>query len=98
MDNEILIDACWAISCLSDGSDDKIQTAVARLHQLFSPLPSTVFYAILVHRMNISVTVAVLLRVPSVVNDFLSVMFVVSLRFKPEYLGRMYKIHKSVKA
>ena len=28
MDNEILIDACWAISYLSDGSGDKIQAVV----------------------------------------------------------------------
>ena len=44
--------------------------------------------------MNVGSTVAVLPRAPPDVNGLLSVVFIGPSKFKPEYLGNMYRIRK----
>jgi hypothetical protein len=68
---------------------------VTHLHQSSDPSQPTFHGNTCAHEMNVSLTAAVLLRVPSDVNDLLSVVFIGSRRFKPEYLGNMYRIRKS---
>ncbi|KAF9648667.1 hypothetical protein BDM02DRAFT_3073707, partial [Thelephora ganbajun] len=72
-------------------------TAVmTRLYQSSDPLQPTVFHGnTCAHEMNVSSTVTVLPLTPSDVNDLLSIVFIGSRKFKPEYLGNMYRIRKS---
>jgi hypothetical protein len=69
---------------------------ITRLYQSSDPSQPTVFHGnTCAHEMNVNSTATVLPRVPSDVNDLLSVVFIGSQRFKPEYLGNMYRIRKS---
>ena len=69
---------------------------VTRLYQSSDPSQPTVFHGnTCAHEMNVSSTAIVLPRIPSDVNDLLSVVFIGSQKFKPEYLGNMYRIRKS---
>jgi hypothetical protein len=69
---------------------------ITRLYQSSDPSQPTVFHGnTCAHEMNVRSTASVLPRVPSDVNDLLSVVFIGSQRFKPEYLGNMYRIRKS---
>ena len=69
---------------------------VTRLYQSSDPSQPTVFHGnTCAHEMNISSTATVLPRAPCDVNGLLSVVFVGSWKFKPEYLGNMYRIRKS---
>jgi len=47
------------------------------------------------HEMNVSSTATVLPPAPSDVDDLLSVVFTGSQKFKPEYLGNMYRSRKA---
>lgn len=69
---------------------------VTRLYQSSDPSQPAVFHGnTCAHEMNLSSTAAVLPLVPSDVNDLLSVVFIGSRKFRPEYLGNMYRIRKS---
>ena len=69
---------------------------VTRLYQSSDPSQPTVFHGnTCAHEMNVSSTATALPRVPSDINDLLSVVFIGSQRFKLEYLGNMYRIRKS---
>ena len=69
---------------------------VTRLYQSSDPSQPTVFHGnTCAHEMNVNSTAAVLPRAPSDVNDLLSVVFIGSHKFRPEYLGNMYRIRKS---
>ncbi|KAF9645468.1 hypothetical protein BDM02DRAFT_3071682, partial [Thelephora ganbajun] len=69
---------------------------VTRLYQSSDPSQPTVFHGnTCAHKMNVDSTAVVLPRAPADVNDLLSVVFIGSLKFKPEYLGNMYRIRKS---
>jgi len=70
--------------------------AVTRLYQSSDPSQPAVFHGnTCAHEMNVSSTAAVLLRAPSDVNGLLGVVFIGPSKFKPEYLGNMYRIRKS---
>jgi hypothetical protein len=69
---------------------------VTRLYQSSDPSQPTVFHGnTCAHEMNVSSTATVLPLTPSDVNDLLSVVFIGSRKFKPEFLGNMYRIRKS---
>ena len=69
--------------------------AVTRLYQSSDPSQPAVFHGnTCAHEMNVSSTAAVLPRAPSDVNGLLSVVFIGPSKFKPEYLGNMYRIRK----
>lgn len=69
---------------------------ITRLYQSSDPSQPKVFHGnTCAHEMNVSSTATVLPRSPSDVNDLLSVVFLGSVKFKPEYLGNMYRIRKS---
>ncbi|KAF9782693.1 hypothetical protein BJ322DRAFT_986109, partial [Thelephora terrestris] len=68
---------------------------VTRLYQSSDPSQPRVFHGnTCAHEMNVGSTATVLPRTPSDVNDLLSVVFIGSRKFKPEYLGNMYRIRK----
>ena len=70
--------------------------AVTRLYQSSDPSQPAVFHGnTCAHEMNVSSTATVLPRAPSDVNGLLSVVFIGPSKFKPEYLGNMYRIRKS---
>jgi hypothetical protein len=69
---------------------------ITRLYQSSDPAQLVVFHGnACAHEMNVSSTAAVLPRAPCDVNGLLSVLFIGSSKFKPEYLGNMYRIRKS---
>jgi len=69
---------------------------VTRLYQSSDLSQPAVFHGnTCAHEMNVSSTAAVLPRAPSDVNGLLSVVFIGPSKFKPEYLGNMYRIRKS---
>ena len=68
---------------------------VTRLYQSSDPSQPTVFHGnTCAHEMNVSSTATVLPLAPSSIDDLLSVVFIGSRKFKPEYLGNMYRIRK----
>ncbi|KAF9782846.1 hypothetical protein BJ322DRAFT_1100727 [Thelephora terrestris] len=70
--------------------------AVTRLYQSSDPSQPAVFHGnTCAHEMNVSSTATVLPRAPADVNGLLSVVFIGPSKFKPEYLGNMYRIRKS---
>jgi hypothetical protein len=69
---------------------------ITRLYQSSDPSQPRVFHSnTCAHEMNVNSTANVLPRVPADVNDLLSVVFIGSGKFKPEYLGNMYRIRKA---
>jgi len=61
---------------------------------IIGPSQPTVFHGnTCAHEMNVSSTAAVLPLTPSNVDNFLSVIFIGSSKFKPEYLGNMHRIY-----
>ena len=69
---------------------------VTRLYQSSDPSQPSVFHGnTCAHEMNVNLTATVLPLTPSDVNGCLSVVFIGSRKFKPEYLGNMYRIRKS---
>ena len=69
---------------------------VTRLYQSSDLSQPSVFHGnTCAHEMNVSSTATVLPLAPSDVNGCLSVVFIGSRKFKPEYLGNMYRIQKS---
>ena len=68
---------------------------VTRLYQSSDPSQPAVFHGnTCAHEMNVGSTANVLPRAPSDVNGLLSVVFIGLSKFKPEYLGNMYRIRK----
>ena len=73
-----------------------ITAVVTRLYQSLDPSQPAVFHGnTCAHEMNVSSTATVLPRAPSDVNGLLTMIFIGPSKFKPEYLGNMYKIRKS---
>jgi len=69
---------------------------VTRIYQSSDPSQPTVFHGnTCAHEMNMGSTAAVLPRAPPDVNGLLSVIFIGPSKFKPEYLGNMYRIRKA---
>ena len=69
---------------------------VTRIYQSSDPSQPAVFHGnTCAHEMNVGSTAAVLPRTPSDVNGLLSVVFIGPSKFKPKYLGNMYRIRKS---
>ena len=69
---------------------------VTRLYQSSDPSQPAVFHGnTCAHEMNVNSTAVVLPRAPPDVNGLLSVVFIGPSKFKPEYLGNMYRIRKS---
>jgi len=69
---------------------------VTRIYQSSDPSQPAVFHGnTCAHEMNVSSTAAVLPRAPPDVNGLLSVVFIGPSKFKPKYLGNMYRIRKS---
>ena len=68
---------------------------VTRLYQSSDLAQPTMFHGnTCAHEMNVVSTADVLPRAPSDVNGLLSVVFIGPFKFKPEYLGNMYRIRK----
>ena len=69
---------------------------VTRVYQSSDPSQPTVFHGnTCAHETNMGSTAAVLPRAPPDVNGLLSVVFIRSSKFEPEYLGNMYRIRKA---
>ena len=69
---------------------------VTRLYQSSDPSQPAVFHGnTCAHEMNVDSTATVLPRTPADVNGLLSVAFIGPSKFKPGYLGNMYRIRKS---
>jgi len=84
------------MGAISGCTKSAVDTAVTRLYQSSDPSQPAVFHGnTCTHEMNVSSTAAVLPRAPSDVNGLLSVVFIGPSKFKPEYLGNMYRIRKS---
>ena len=70
-------------------------TTVTHLYQSSDPSQPAVFHGnTCAHEMNVGSTVMVLPHAPANVNGLLSVIFLGLSKFKPEYLGNMYRIQK----
>ena len=69
---------------------------VTCLYQSLDPSQPAVFHGnTCAHEMNVNSTATVLPRTPPNVNGLLSVVFIGPSKFKPEYLGNMYRICKA---
>ena len=69
---------------------------VTRIYQSSDPSQPTVFHGnTCTHEMNVGSTAAVLPHAPPDVNGLLSVVFIGPSKFKPKYLGNMYRIWKA---
>ena len=91
---EEFLDLTWIEEHVCAGFSN--MAIVTHLYQSSDPSQPTVFYGnTCAHKMNVNSTAAVLLHAPSDVNDLLSVVFIGSQKFRPEYLGNMYQIFKS---
>ena len=68
---------------------------ITRIYQSSDPAQPKVFHGnTCAHDMNVVSTASVLPRTPADVNGMLSVVFIGPGKFKPEYLGLMFKIRK----
>ena len=87
-------DLTWIEECVCAKFSNT--AVVTRLYQSSDPSQPAVFHGnTCAHEMNVDSTATMLPSTPADVNGLLSIAFIGPLKFKPEYLGNMYRIHKS---